>query len=500
MNLLPLMIILFLPRPECPPVTTRDLHLLFTLHQEYQNAFTRQPVLSADNQFLPDRLVIGYEPDHLVSVISRLRDFNVAILVIDSAARFLVVRPTYPEEPAHLKQALTSFPGIRFIEPDYPVRALIIPNDPMFLTKQWDKWIMYADLAWNIITGGTVRVAVVDNGVEYYHPDLAANFRTGEPGYDFIGNDNDPRPDNPEIENAFHGTHVAGIIAGVSNNLTGIAGWAQIQLLAVRVLDDSGSGNLSDVARGIRWAVDNGAKVINLSLGGNAASTVLIEACQYALNRGVLLVAASGNDGRSGITYPARLSECIAVGAISENSELAWFSNYGPEQELVAPGTTIYSTAPGGSYLEASGTSMSCPQVSGVAALIFAAAPALSANAVRAILSASAIDMGTTGRDDRYGYGLVNAYRALLLTQQLARLTVKPADPGCRPAKTVIAGRTLNLPDTRTTTLLFNAAGMLITKISPHTQKITLPAAGTYLLQTESKTNLTPLVKIVVPD
>lgn len=381
-----------------------------------------------------------------------------------------------------VQPALSQFRGIRYVEPDYPVRILNIPNDPQFLLRQWDKWIMYADLAWDVVTGGTLKVAVVDNGVDYTHPDLAANFRTGELGYDFLNNDNDPKPDNPGIENAFHGTHVAGIIAAVRDNLIGVAGWAQIQLLAVRVLNDSGSGNLSDVARGIRWAVDNGARIINMSLGGDAASTVLIEACQYAASRGVLLIAASGNDGRSTITYPARLSECVAVGATNENSELAWFSNYGPEQELVAPGTSIFSTTLGGSYDEASGTSMAAPEVSGVAALILALDPALSANDVRSILAASAIDMGSAGRDSRFGYGLVNAWRAVQLTQTLIRQTARTKSVYPEKPAWLLTGHRFQLKNPASVRV-YNSTGMLIFTTAAPVSEIIFTRAGTYIVE-----------------
>uniref|UniRef100_A0A7V3PU22 Peptidase S8 n=1 Tax=candidate division WOR-3 bacterium TaxID=2052148 RepID=A0A7V3PU22_UNCW3 len=499
MNLLILMLISFFPRPVCPPITENDYQLFLTLKQYYQNAFTPLPALPVNPRPLSNQLVIGYEPDKLPLIINRLQNLKVEIIFVDSAARFLVVNNSFDQsEP--LNNSLNQLPGIRFIEPDYPVKALVIPNDPMFITKQWDKWVMYADLAWDIVTGGPVKIAVVDNGIEYYHPDLAANFRPGELGYDFINNDSDPKPDNPAIENAFHGTHVSGIIAAVSNNLIGIAGWAQIQLLAVRVLNDSGSGNLSDVARGIRWAADQGARVINLSLGGDAASSVLIEACQYALGKGTLLVAASGNDGRSGITYPARLSECIAVGATDDNSELAPFSNYGPEQELTAPGTGIYSTATGGSYREASGTSMSCPQVSGVAGLLFATNPALTPAEARSILAASALDMGDPGRDTHYGYGLVNAYRALQLAHQLLRTTINPAAINPQSMKTLITRRPLIFPPTREPVWVFNSAGMLLLKLPPNSTKINLPGAGTYLLQIRSAHALQPLLKIIVTD
>jgi subtilisin family serine protease len=144
------------------------------------------------------------------------------------------------------------------------------------------------------------------------------------------------------------------------------------------------------------------------------------EACQYAAQAGVLLVAASGNDGQQAIGFPAALSECIAVGASSPDSRLASFSNFGPEQEVVAPGVSILSCVPGGQYGQADGTSMASPQVCGVAALVLAKNYGLSAPEVRAILDASAIDMGLPGRDMQYGYGLVNAKRAVDLAAAYA--------------------------------------------------------------------------------
>lgn len=479
MNLL-LLLFTIIPRPDCPPITNEDILRLSMIRERFSAAATITPHLPAGTE-IRDRLVIGYSPEALSFILRQFQELGARTLLIDTNARFLVIAVDSSQDRL-VQSALSQFRGIRYVEPDYPARILNIPNDPQFLLRQWDKWIMYADLAWDLVTGGTLKVAVVDNGVDYTHPDLAANFRTGELGYDFLNNDNDPKPDDPGIENAFHGTHVAGIIAAVRDNLIGVAGWAQIQLLAVRVLNDSGSGNLSDVARGIRWAVDNGARIINMSLGGDAASTVLIEACQYAANRGALLIAASGNDGRSTITYPARLSECVAVGATNENSELAWFSNYGPEQELVAPGTSIFSTTLRGSYNEASGTSMAAPEVSGVAALILALDPTLSANDVRSILAASAIDMGSAGRDSRFGYGLVNAWRAVQLTQALTRQTVQTM-PGC-PVETawLITGRRLRLK-MPASVRVYNSAGMLILTTAVPVSEIIFTRAGTYIVE-----------------
>ncbi|MEO0009848.1 MAG: S8 family peptidase [candidate division WOR-3 bacterium] len=478
-NLL-LLLFTLIPRPDCPPITTDDILRLSIIREQLTATATITPDLPAGTE-IRDRLVIGFYPEALTSIIRQIQELGARMLLIDTNARFLVI--TIDSSQGRLVQpALSQFRGIRYVEPDYPARILNIPNDPQFLLRQWDKWIMYADLAWDVVTGGTLKVAVVDNGVDYTHPDLAANFRTGELGYDFLNNDNDPKPDNPGIENAFHGTHVAGIIAAVRDNLIGVAGWAQIQLLAVRVLNDSGSGNLSDVARGIRWAVDNGARIINMSLGGDAASTVLIEACQYAASRGVLLIAASGNDGRSTITYPARLSECVAVGATNENSELAWFSNYGPEQELVAPGTSIFSTTLGGSYAEASGTSMAAPEVSGVAALLLALDPGLSANDARSILAVSAIDMGSAGRDSRFGYGLVNAWRAVQLTQTLIRQTARTKSVYPEKPAWLLTGHRfpLNPP---ASVRVYNSAGMLIFTTAAPVSEIIFTRAGTYIVE-----------------
>ncbi|MCX7732645.1 MAG: S8 family peptidase [candidate division WOR-3 bacterium] len=477
-----LLLLLFtlIPRPDCPPITTDDILRLSMIRERFTAAVTVSPHLPAGTE-IRNRLVVGYYPEALSSLISQIQELGARTLLIDTNARFLVIA-TDSSEDRLIPQALTNSGGVRFVEPDYSVRILNIPNDPQFLLRQWDKWVMYADLAWDVVTGGTLKVAVVDNGVDYTHPDLAANFRSGELGYDFLNNDNDPKPDNPGIENAFHGTHVAGIIAAIRDNLIGVAGWAQIQLMAVRVLNDSGSGNLSDVARGIRWAVDNGARIINMSLGGDAASTVLIEACQYAASRGVLLIAASGNDGRSIITYPARLNECVAVGATNENSELAWFSNYGPEQELVAPGTSIFSTTPGGSYAEASGTSMAAPEVSGVATLILALDPGLSANDVRSILATSAIDMGSAGRDSRFGYGLVNAWRAVQLAQTLIRQTVRTKSVYHEKPAWLVTGRRLQLK-MPASVRIYNSAGMLIFTTAAPVSEIIFTRAGTYMVE-----------------
>jgi len=459
MNLL-LVVLTLWPRAEFVPVTGADISRAQARADELERmasmAVATEPVLPVAGR-IPGRLVVGFGPGEQCRAEAWVRSQGGRVYRVDESSGFLVAEVA-PAQVEALISAGKDIPGLRYVEPDYRVQACHIPNDPEFLTKQWDKWVMYADEAWDVVTGGSVKVAVVDNGVEYWHPDLAARYVAGEIGYDILGNDDDPRPDHPEWPGAFHGTHVAGIIGAVADNGVGIAGWAQVQLLGVRTLNDSGTGNTSDVASGIRWVVDHGGRIINLSLGTEAAPTPLIEACQYAAASDVVLIAASGNDGTTNISYPAALSECIAVGALGKNSRLAWFSNRGPEQEVVAPGVEVYSTGTGGTYLEADGTSMASPEVVGVAALLLCCNPGLSASRVRAVLDIAAIDMGSSGRDDWFGFGLVNARRALDLAAQLERLGQLRRGGGSG-AGTVVCPRELVLPNWANLVTIWDGSG-----------------------------------------
>jgi len=309
---------------------------------------------------------------------------------------------------------------INYFEPSVKLKACFIPNDEFYLDYQWDKWVMYSDLIWDFEIGKKdIIVAICDQGIDYYHPDLKDNFSFDLIGYDFVDDDSNPYPDN---ENEYHGTHVAGIVAGVTNNYIGISGWAQVRLLAVRVLDENGEGSDFDVAEGIRWATDNGARIINLSLGASNYSSVLKEAVEYAYKKGVLLVAASGNEGTQNIFYPARFKEVIACGALDKNSHLTDFSNYGKEQELVAPGREILSTIPNNQYLLLDGTSMSAPQITGITSLILSSFPFLTNYQLRAILNVGTIDLGEKGWDKHYGFGLPNAYYAYLIAKEYTSL------------------------------------------------------------------------------
>lgn len=457
MNLLIILLLAF-PRPDCPPVSGADVERALALEQSiFLSAELRpRPDRFEARDRIAGRFVLGYEPGRLSDLLQWLDRQGGSPVRVDTGAGFIVCLL-----PDAVGLALAAEPlpaGGRWFEPDAETRAAHIPNDPFFASHQWDKWVMYADKAWDITRGSAdITIAVCDNGVEYTHPDLIDRFIPGSWGYDFVRNDNDPKPDNPSIPQAYHGTHVAGIAAATMDNSIGIAGWAGSRLLAVKVLNDSGSGTMSNLASGIRWAADNGARVINMSLGSNDHSTAVAEAARYATDRGVLLIAAAGNAGAGVVQYPARLPDVVCVGATDSTGSLAYYSNYGSDQELVAPGSAIPSCWTGAQYGLSWGTSMAAPQVAGVAALVMAVDPSLGPTRVRAILAASAIDLGAAGWNNRYGYGLVNAWRACMLA---VRMMDRPM-PGhaARLARPGVIAGTYRLPDWAESAELYDAAG-----------------------------------------
>jgi thermitase len=303
-----------------------------------------------------------------------------------------------------------------YIEPNVRYKVDSVPNDPEW-SLQWGPQKIAADWAWNT-TGGdrSVLVAVVDTGIDYNHPDLAANY--GPLGYDWVNNDPNPMDDYG------HGTHVAGIIAAAINNSIGIAGLAQVRIMAEKVLDASGSGSSSDIARGIVHAVDRGAKIINLSLGSPVNSELMHEAVKYAYDHGVLVVAAVGNDAANVKGYPAAYDEVVAVSATDRFDKPAAFTNYGDWVDVAAPGVDILSTMPtyhvslndqgyAMNYDFLSGTSMASPHVAGVAALVWSRFPNMTRDQVRAQLQYSAEDLGEPGFDVYYGFGRIDARRAV---------------------------------------------------------------------------------------
>ncbi|MCM8765702.1 MAG: S8 family serine peptidase, partial [Candidatus Omnitrophica bacterium] len=226
------------------------------------------------------------------------------------------------------------------------------------------------------------------------------------PGKSFVDN-------NPTTDNVGHGTHVAGTIAAVGNNGQGVIGVApKVKIMPLKISNNPNI-DLAPAIQSITYAADNGVKVINMSWGGGMPSASLQEALQYAASKDVVLVAAAGNGGGPPVAYPAAYPECIAVSATNPAGQRASFSSYGPQVAVSAPGEGILSTWPGGQYKTASGTSMASPHTAGVCALIRSVFPSLKAEEVRRKLIESVDDLGPAGKDDQFGYGRINAYKAI---------------------------------------------------------------------------------------
>ena len=314
-------------------------------------------------------------------------------------------------------EALKKNPNITNVELDSMVYALDTELDDSWGVKRIGAG--YVHDSTNKGTG--VKVAIIDTGIDYTHTDLANNFDANVKGYDFVNSDSDPMDDNG------HGTHVAGVVAAEDNDF-GVVGVApEAELYALKALDETGSGYVSDVVAAIMWATDpnndgntdDRMDVINMSFGGTYNSWLLDAACLLAYYQDeLILVAAAGNSGNPGgggdnVGYPAAYDSVIAVAATNQSDERASWSSTGPDVELAAPGVGIYSTYIGG-YATLKGTSMASPHVAGVAALVWAN-PANSNwtnDEVRAQLQNTADDLGVAGWDSKYGYGLVDADEA----------------------------------------------------------------------------------------
>lgn len=291
-------------------------------------------------------------------------------------------------------------PEVEAVEPNYLYQADQATSDPE-LGRQWAWARTGAPAAWAVTRGDpSVVIAVVDTGIQSDHPDLDAKL---VPGYDFVQGDADANDGNG------HGTHVAGSAAAETNNGLGGAGMCpECRLMPLRVLDNSGSGSLANVARAIIYAADNGARVVNLSLGGSGATT-LQRAVDYAWGRGVFLACAAGNSNTSSLSYPAGYENCFAVAATTSADARASFSNYGAWVEAAAPGAGILSTYTGSRYTQLSGTSMATPHVAGLAGLL--AAQGLSNAQIRERICASSDRIAGTGT--AWTCGRINAERAV---------------------------------------------------------------------------------------
>jgi len=313
---------------------------------------------------------------------------------------------TVPDEQKLFKSWAYRFhEQVSYVESDYVAQIIAAPDDPYF-DKQWGMIKVQAPEAWNIAKGNAdIRIAILDTGIDSSHPDLASKI-VSQQNFSSSGTVEDRHG---------HGTHCAGIAAAITDNEIGVAGLGyDSSLMNVKTLADSGSGYYSWVAQGIIWATDHGANVISMSLGGRSASSTIRDAIDYAWGHGVMVVAAAGNNGNSSPVYPAYYTNCIAVAATDANDNLAPWSTRGDWVDVAAPGVNIYSTYPNNGYKYLSGTSLACPHVAGLAALVFSVASDTNNNAylndeVRYRIEATCDNIAS----NEIAGGRINAYKAL---------------------------------------------------------------------------------------
>ncbi len=386
-------------------------------------------------KFVPDVVMVGVDPAMTRNELDRCLE-SADVTLQSQITEIDALQVSVPTgRVAEAIVSLSDCPGVSYAEPDYLVTtADTTPNDPL-LGNQYGLLAIHAPQGWDLNTGSAaVTIAILDSGVDLGHPDLAGKL---VPGTDIVNNDNDPQDDNG------HGTHVAGIAAAMTNNLVGVAGvsWGA-RIMPVKVLDALAGGSVSNVAAGIIWAADHNADVINLSLGCGVLScpdppVTLRNAIDYAYGKGITLVAATGNLGTNFVYYPARFPHVIAVAATDQSNTHWNLSNFGPEVDVSAPGVQIYSTFRGSIYRYLDGTSMSTAFVSGLAAILRGLPTYISPDQIADIINSTTLDLGAPGKDDLYGFGLIQMDSAIVSFQ--ATPTPTPSPTATRPTGTPVS-------------------------------------------------------------
>lgn len=421
-------------------------------------------------EFVQDEIIVkfnqGVTKDKKEMILSKLsiknyhykdknkkKDGKKGLAIFDSLVHVKLKKDKSVKETLEELNDKTMHPDIEYAELNYIVSIdQFIPDDEHF-SKLWglhntgqliqlsdDKsieGIPDADIdapdAWTYATGNNhIVVAVIDTGIDYNHPDLSPNIWVNDReipgnlidddnngfiddihGYNFVYNTSDP------IDDHFHGTHCAGTIGAVGNNGIGVAGvcW-DVRLMALKFLSASGSGNTADAIKCIEYAINQGANVMSNSWGGGGFMQSLQDIINDAYQAGIVFVAAAGNNGTDKPHYPAAYDNVISVVALDYNDNKASFSNYGSSVDVAAPGVGIYSTSLEGDYRFASGTSMACPHVAGLVALLKSRNIDLTPDEVYLVLQSSADDLGALGKDETYGYGRINLYRAIQLVDE----------------------------------------------------------------------------------
>jgi subtilisin family serine protease len=370
-----------------------------------KNSYKYRPI-DQPERFVPGRVLVKFRekimPDHARNIIAALgaRDAD----EIRGLGVHILDLPEQADETG-FAQAMAQRPEVEFAELDRIVLPdEVTPNDPWYI-DEWHLTKIGAPTAWSSTTGGAgIIVAILDGGVDGSHPDLAPNMVAGWNTYDNTSDTSDP---------GGHGTKVAGSAVAASNNGIGVAGVAWgCKIMPVRIADSTGATTYSVMAAGLNWAANHGARVANISYTASDSSTVA-SAAKYFQSKGGVVAMSSGNS--STFDSAADNPYILTVGATDNYDALAPFSSTGNNVDLTAPGVLIRTTARGGGYQSVAGTSFSSPVVAGVAALVISANPTLTGSQVQEILKKSADDLGPTGWDASYGWGRVNAARAVAM-------------------------------------------------------------------------------------
>ncbi len=388
---------------------------LLVNNQHNSNSKKYTPI-PKDAQFIPDEIIIKYKKDYtfdelkiLMSKLLKLGVLSQEMVYLSSddpiLKRYYLLKLKKNTDIAKLQEFLNNFEEIDAIEPNYILETQgIVPNDPSY-SQLWGLGKIEMENTWDITKGSSsVKVAVVDSGIDYNHVDLPVNVFKGK---DFVNNDDDPMDDNG------HGTHVAGTIGATTDNGIGVSGinW-NVELMAVKVMNASGKGNTVGIVNGVKYAIDNGAKVINLSLGGSGSCSAWDGVINYANNAGAVVVVAAGNSNIDAAGHsPASCNGVITVGSTTSSDSRSSFSNFGSTVEIAAPGSSILSTLPGNRYGSKNGTSMATPHVAGVAALLLTTNPNFTPDQIKDCLVNNADIIPT---DKPIGPRL-NAFKALTL-------------------------------------------------------------------------------------
>jgi subtilisin family serine protease len=361
-----------------------------------------------------------------------LGDLRMKVIKVPKAARETVIK------------ALSKNPNIEFAEPD-TVESIDVttPNDPEYTSApQWVWPKTQTNIAWDTTKGSQgVVIAVIDSGINFTHPEFAGKT---VPGKDFVNDDNDPTDDNK------HGTAVAGVIGAVSNNAIGVASacW-ECRIMPLKVMNNSGSGNMSDIVEGIQYAANNGAKIMNLSLSGTGESSSQKSAVDYAHSKGVIVVGSAGNEGTDVPRRPGKYPNAIAVAATDQNDKLTSYSSFGQHVDIAAPGQARVPAHNSNGFITINGTSFSAPTVAGILGLLWSAVPTATPAELRYAIEKTADPCC----DGKIAGGRINAAKALERLKQgniPVPVNTPPTVSFTAPAANAIVDRVVTVTATAT--------------------------------------------------